>query len=434
MSDNADTEPLAIEDEPVEEPVEADAQPEEVVMKKPSKKKEPAEKKATAAKAAAKKAAAKKAAAKEAPTKKPAQIKAETAKRKQEDNKEKKEKKEAKKNTKDQVEETKKTETFAEKASKWKQQESQGTAEEGSSEGEGGEEGKVQTRDLAKARKWKRLQDQDAIPTHIMEMMKKEKSRAGKTAIINELFDKDGKGNLIMNCEKPQFKATKAAIHERFGTDQTIGKPRSVFLYSDFHGNKAALEESIADGTVLTWNQDGIPFCGYRTTAAGIGKKIQDKSKLDNDKEVSEDTYKALSKAFNTMSFTFGDDDEAGCGGPTSSSASSKQPEKAEFTESMKGLVSDAKSAMERLYGAAMKLLNKCSSVKDKEAFKPQVQKIKAWISKDDHLLTWSELQDGQPFTAANFQKFMKEQADEAISLNEGFEQFKALLRTRKEL
>ena len=85
---------------------------------------------------------------------------------------------------------------FAEKASKWKQQENQGTAEECSSEGEGAEQGQVHTRDLAKARKWKRLQDQDAIPAHIMEMMKKEKSRAGKTAIINELSDKDGKGNL----------------------------------------------------------------------------------------------------------------------------------------------------------------------------------------------------------------------------------------------
>ena len=62
-------------------------------------------------------------------------------------------------------EEPKKTESFAEKANKWKQQDKQANDGEDSNEAQDKEEGSAQNRDLAKARKWKRLQGQDAILT-----------------------------------------------------------------------------------------------------------------------------------------------------------------------------------------------------------------------------------------------------------------------------
>ena len=44
------------------------------------------------------------------------------------------------------------------------------------------------------------------------------------------------------------------------------------------------------------------------------------------------------------------------------------------------------------------------------------------------------ELQGEEPLTPTNFQSFMSGQADAATKLNEQVEQFKAVLRTRKEL
>ena len=54
---------------------------------------------------------------------------------------------------------------------------------------------------------------------------------------------------------------------------------------------------------------------------------------------------------------------------------------------------------------------------KKEEAFKPQAQKIKAWVSRDDRLLTWRELEDGKTFTVASFQEFMSKLMKQCFSM-----------------
>ena len=121
-------------------------------------------------------------------------------------------------------------ETFAEKASKWKQGDEQQDPQESEGEAEG-EETTLMKRDYAKARKSKRLQDINAIPQHIQELMEKAKTRTEKSRIINDLFEVDGKGNILMKPNKPQFRSSHSGTHERFGRDQTIAKPKDVFLH-----------------------------------------------------------------------------------------------------------------------------------------------------------------------------------------------------------
>ena len=102
----------------------------------------------------------------------------------------------------------------------------------------------------------------------------------------------------------------------------------------------------------------------------------------------------------------------------------------------MRALVEEAKGAMQRLHAGAMKLLGRArvSQASDKDAFKPHILTIKSWMDKDDHLLTWSELQGGETLTMASWKAFMAEQADSAVKLNEECEKFKALWKARKEL
>jgi len=49
-------------------------------------------------------------------------------------------------------------------------------------------------------------------------------------------------------------------------------------------------------------------------------------------------------------------------------------------------------------------------------------------------LILCQELPDEKALTPSSFQVFMSEQADATTRLNESMEQFKALLRTRKQL
>ena len=96
--------------------------------------------------------------------------------------------------------------SFADKIKKWTQDDDEDKPkDDGSDEDDS-------NRELCKARKWKRMTDAGAIPDHIAEVMKNAKTRAAKTKIINELFEKDSKGKLVMKANEPIF-ATKEAYH-----------------------------------------------------------------------------------------------------------------------------------------------------------------------------------------------------------------------------
>ena len=113
-------------------------------------------------------------------------------------------------------------ESFADKALQWKlaaeekAEATQETKEEDEAVEKGDDEVDDETaekRDLAKARKFKRLSDAGAIPDHIYEALEKTKTRSAQTALINQ-------------PEKPVFEVTKSAKHQKYGKDETIGVPR----------------------------------------------------------------------------------------------------------------------------------------------------------------------------------------------------------------
>ena len=81
------------------------------------------------------------------------------------------------------------------------------------------------------------------------------------------------------------------------------------FLHKDYHGDKAALEEPVQLGTVAVWQQDGIKFAGYRQTAAGITEEVNDRHTMNSETDTTDETYKAMSKAFNRLAFVFGDEE-----------------------------------------------------------------------------------------------------------------------------
>ena len=102
-----------------------------------------------------------------------------------------------------------------------------------------------------------------------------------------------------------------------------------------------------------------------------------------------------MNKAFSTMSWDFDADNTVtdGAEKKTSSATGSKVKslENAGLTPQMEALLADAKGANERLLGACLKLLGKCSEDTDKQSFKQTILDLKQWISKDDHILTWKD-------------------------------------------
>lgn len=343
--------------------------------------------------------------------------------------------------------EKEKKESLLAKTEKWKQVGTKGTKQissSGSSDGDDENDTEQEKRQRGKSKKFKKMADAGAIPDHIWEMFSKEaakhpKPRQFKTQLINKLFKEDGSGGYIMCAEDPWFQQQKEIFHKRYGKDEQQGTPKDVFLYQVFHGNKDALEQAIQNGSVQQWQQDGVPFCGYRKTKAGIENAGQDTTKIGA-KEVKLDgsQYQALSKAFKTLSWSFGDqqlcDGGTGGGAPSSSSGQRRAVEDVGLTKEMITTLQDAKNAQEKLHATAMKLLNKCSSVADQQEFKATVKALKDWSQKNEYVLAWKrELPDETPLTPTNFRAFITDQAEPTRKLNEEVEKFKALLKTRGE-
>lgn len=266
--------------------------------------------------------------------------------------------------------------------------------------GESEDEAEEAGRSRGKAKKYKKLLDAKAIPDHIREMIEVESSKVSdprkyKTELINKLFEPNGKGGYDMTAKKPIFETFKESYHKRYGRDERQGVPRSVFLWQTFHGQEQALLDSIRDGSVQEWEQDGIQFCGFRKTKAGVEKSSASTQRMEaGAQDLTKEQYKTLSKAFSTMSWDFQVEDSGTTAvgtGAASSASKVKSIENAGLTAQMEELLQDAKGANERLLGACLKLLGKCTDEADKQSFKQTVLDLKQWISKDDHVLTWKE-------------------------------------------
>ncbi len=167
-----------------------------------------------------------------------------------EEKKGKKDKKAAKEAEEEKNQEKKKGTVLSlvDKAAQWKK-ELESEAEDLESEAESGSsvsadtedsESQAEAREKGKGIKWRKMCDQNAIPSHILDMFHKESkkhkdSRSYKTKLINQLFEKDPKtGQYHMCSHKPMFENYRRAQSTSFGEDTVNGQPKSVFFVFPF--------------------------------------------------------------------------------------------------------------------------------------------------------------------------------------------------------
>ena len=366
-----------------------------------------------------------------------------------EEKKGKKDKKAAKEAEEEKNQEKKKGTVLSlvDKAAQWKK-ELESEAEDLESEAESGSsvsadtedsESQAEAREKGKGIKWRKMCDQNAIPSHILDMFHKESkkhkdSRSYKTKLINQLFEKDPKtGQYHMCSHKPMFENYRRAQSTSFGEDTVNGQPMSVFLFSHFHGNQAGLDHAIAMGDVQQWQQGGSTWCGFRSTKAGTRKENTTGHTLSGGQtDISTEQFSALRKSFSNMAWSFEDaESDTGASGSMQQPPHKKQKKLEEgFTKPMEKVVTEAKAAQEKMLQQAMKLLAKAPPQETKDA-KMVVIKLKEMISSLDHVLLFKELPACDSLNRTTFQDFMKVVADDTTKANETLEAVKAVLKAR---
>ena len=366
-----------------------------------------------------------------------------------EEKKGKKDKKAAKEAEEEKNQEKKKGTVLSlvDKAAQWKKaleseaEDLESEAESGSSVSADTEdsESQAEAREKGKGIKWRKMCDQNAIPSHILDMFhkvsKKHKdSRSYKTKLINQLFEKDPKtGQYHMCSHKPMFENYRRAQSTSFGEDTVNGQPKSVFLFSHFHGNQAGLDHAIAMGDVQQWQQGGSTWCGFRSTKAGTRKENTTGHTLSGGQtDISTEQFSALRKSFSNMAWSFEDaESDTGASGSMQQPPQKKQKKLEEgFTKPMEKVVTEAKAAQEKMLQQAMKLLAKAPPQETKDA-KMVVIKLKEMISSLDHVLLFKELPACGSLNRTTFQDFMKVVADDTTKANETLEAVKAVLKAR---
>ena len=366
-----------------------------------------------------------------------------------EEKKGKKDKKAAKEAEEEKNQEKKKGTVLSlvDKAAQWKK-ELESEAEDLESEAESGSsvsadtedsESQAEAREKGKGIKWRKMCDQNAIPSHILDMFHKESkkhkdSRSYKTKLINQLFEKDPKtGQYHMCSHKPMFENYRRAQSTSFGEDTVNGQPMSVFLFSHFHGNQAGLDHAIAMGDVQQWQQGGSTWCGFRSTKAGTRKENTTGHTLSGGQtDISTEQFSALRKSFSNMAWSFEDaESDTGASGSMQQPPHKKQKKLEEgFTKPMEKVVTEAKAAQEKMLQQAMTLLAKAPPQETKDA-KMVVIKLKEMISSLDHVLLFKELPACDSLNRTTFQDFMKVVADDTTKANETLEAVKAVLKAR---
>ncbi len=138
-------------------------------------------------------------------------------------------------------------------------------------EGQPGEEGEDTHRHKGKAEKFAKLLKAGALPPHIahmwqVESKKQPSSRQYQTQLINKLMKKQSDGSYALDCEQHFFEEYRQVVTEQKAKDSQKGMPRSVFLHTHFHGNEAALKDSINSGEVTSSKDPdtGHEFLSFR--------------------------------------------------------------------------------------------------------------------------------------------------------------------------
>ena len=229
------------------------------------------------------------------------------------------------------------------------------------------------------------------------------------------------------------------------------GQPRSVFLYSHFHGSKEGLSKAIELGDVQCWQQNGTWYCGFHQTTAGTKKENTQGHKLSAGQvDVDQEQFKVLGKAFQNMAWSFENSQKA-VTDANLPAKNHKAPKKLEegMTPAMLDMAREAKQSVEKLLGSAMKTVGKAPPEESKEV-KVVIMKLKEIITSLEHGLLFEaghcvssavslvalhfllqELPGHDSVNKVAFQKFMTEVANGTTSSNERFEQAKAVLKAR---
>ncbi|CAK9081117.1 unnamed protein product [Durusdinium trenchii] len=274
----------------------------------------------------------------------------------------------------------------------------------------------LETRDFAKARKFNKMKKQGTLPKPLLDMLKKVEGEDGARQVVTKLI------NSVVHGDKKTGHFSLVSEGEAFQTWKS-----KYFLKED---------KDQVEGEVMVTQRNGMDYCCYPKFKHTTKQGTEDKGILKADTQLEQNQFALLSAAFNKI----GHGSEEKTGRQESSSSHKSPPKKAlpqkPDWSTLKPLLGEAKSAIDRLERDLMKTRERVQGSKDDNLvaqLKQLVVNNKKCKGDVDHVLSWEEFPPGceESWTLESVNNWLLALAQKTEKLEEGFESLKAVLKAR---
>lgn len=166
-------------------------------------------------------------------------------------------------------------------------------------------------RDRCKSNKFEHLMQLGKLPAHIIkayeEGMKLEKQpRKFKTKFVNNLFERNPNGQLVMMPNAPMFEAWKETSTTKNFHDKQAAMPKRVFKGKYFGNSEEALNEAIAAEEVKVMHYEGKDWCVFRTLELDqLQGKTHKQKFLQTQSSLNKTDCQTMTTAFDDVDFDF---------------------------------------------------------------------------------------------------------------------------------
>jgi len=162
-----------------------------------------------------------------------------------------------------------------------------------------------------------------------------------------------------------------------------------------------------------------VKFFAFRKVEIGVERGTNTKQELQKKKALNDAHAKSLDEMLSQLSWGF-----------SFKTSDQKALEKGKVPKSMKAVVEKAHDANNRLSAEGMKLLKKLEDGSDLwKKLKAEYCTSQKHISDLKHLMDFQELPNMAELTKGNFDKMLKDVADNTSALNESVEMAKGKIR-----
>lgn len=284
------------------------------------------------------------------------------------------------------------------------------------------------SRDKGKGEKWSKLRSQGLIEPHILDMYDHPPSNTSKrqyrTDLINQLFERQDDGSLLVRADNSFFQQHKEMYEDRFSTDKEKMTTKLVFVGKNFSNDMAAFDRAMAAGEIVqSIGSDGVEYFGFKAITKGVKKGAKESVSFQCDKAINKKDIKAIGDMFAELKWKY-----------CPSNQDRKQLEDGKLPESATKLLAQAVMSQEKLCKTAMSLL-KQDRIPDQN--KNHLKKGYAVSQKHmltmQHVKTFGEFPEGDvKLNAHTIDKFMVEVATSTKQFNEDIHVVQGLLKARK--